>query len=86
MRGPYVSEDMGELWLPVEDRTYIEARREAAGWAAEFIGGFGRSRYLGRGVFRLCEHGADETCVPGSTECGDEEAWWFRLYEGTWRT
>jgi hypothetical protein len=80
-RGPYVSEDGPEVYLPVSDYTLNEARHEAAQFAQDTIGGWGRARYLGKGNNRLHDH--DEPW--DKDDCAFEAVWTFETYEGTYR-
>lgn len=80
-RGPYVSEDGLEIYLPVSDYTLNEARHEAARLARETIGDLGRIRYTGKQSIALHDHDgwwACEKCLP-------EPTWTFESYEGAYR-
>lgn len=81
-RGPFVSENGPEVYLPVSDYTFNEARHEAAQMAAEMVGGWGRSRYTGKREIALHDHDgwSDECAV-----CSPEPTWCFETYEGTYR-
>lgn len=80
-RGPYVAEDDGiEVYLPVSDYTLNEARHEAALYAQDTIGNWGRVHYLGKHDVQLHEHDWGEDCA-----CIPEPTWTFETYEGTYR-
>lgn len=81
-RGPYVSENGPEVWLPVSDYTLNEARHEASLHAQETIGDWGRARYLGKQAVPLHDHDGWEF---GCYDCPEQAAWAFETYEGTWR-
>lgn len=82
-RGPYVNEHEGEVYLPVADWTYNEARSEAAEFAEEMHGDWGRSHYDGKRDIELhdCEDWEGGDCE----SCPPELAWCFTTYEGTYR-
>jgi hypothetical protein len=81
-RGPYVSENGDEVYLPVEGYTIAQARHAAASYAEEAIGSWGRARYTGRRSIPLHDCGDEwyscEVCPP-------EPTWTFETYEGSYR-
>ena len=78
-KGPYVSIEQDEVYLPVEHWSYNEARSEAADWAQTFIDTWGRSRYKGKKYVPLHDHDDWEYCE----DCPDVLVWEFEIYEGT---
>jgi hypothetical protein len=78
-KGPYLSIDNDELYLPVEIWTYNKARSEAASWAKEFTDVWGRSKYTGKRYVPLHNHEDWEDCCT----CPEILSWCFELYEGT---
>lgn len=82
-RGPYVSENGPEVYLPVSDYSLNEARREAASHAWMTIGSWGRSKYDGKLEISLHDH--DEPWDGSDCDCPREPVWAFSTYEGTYR-
>ena len=80
-RGPYISLDGDEMWLPVSDYSYNEARSTASEFADEMQGPWGRSRYEGKMEATMHDHDDFELCE----KCPSAPAWHFSLYEGTYR-
>lgn len=81
-RGPYVSEDGPEVYLPVSDWSLNEARQEAASHARMEMGeNIGRVRYTGKRDITLHDH--DDWW--GCEACPAEPTWTFETYEGAWR-
>ena len=73
-KGPYVNEDQDQLYLPVSDWTYNEARSEAATWASEFSDDL-KSKYYGKIAVPLHDHEDWEYCE----ECPEILAWCFDI-------
>ena len=80
--GPYASVDGDELYLPTFDRTYNEARKEAAEWAQEMAWDFGRSRYEGKRQIQIHDH---DDWEEAEDNCPQPMCWVFTIYEGTYR-
>jgi hypothetical protein len=80
-RGPYINDEGSEVYLPVSDYTLNEARHEAANFAEEHVGDWGRARYTGKRDVPLHDH--DDWW--GCKECPAVPSWSFETYEGTYR-
>lgn len=79
----YVSDDMADIWVKAADASFNEARAVAAREAREFIGEWGRTKFLGRGPATLHEH---EPAGPITDEChpygcAEADAYHFEVYE-----
>lgn len=88
-RGPFVNEWDDEMYYPVRDWPYNDARSDVASHVEGTHGPWARTKYEGKLNTVLHDH--DE---PWSGEidpdycvetCTDEPCWTFTTYEGTYR-
>lgn len=82
-KGPYLSPDYDELYLPTEHYTFNQARTEAASFCGELGDEWMRTRYVGKRTVQMHDHEDWEECEPGT--CCEREGWHFELYQGTYR-
>lgn len=87
-RGPYISEDRDELYFPISDWTFNQARNEAVEWADEFHGNWGRTHYEGKQEIELHDCADWPYLEPGDDAhaCPKEQCWVITTYEGTYRS
>lgn len=71
-RGPYISLDGDEVFIPASESTYNQARAEAASIAEEMNGPWERTRFVDKGNYGLHDHDDWEDCI--SPAC-DEPAY-----------